>query len=133
MDIQLTIFEKACCEATWRAATERGDLQAPLHVDTRRPDARRELALLVQHLPTYVLTSVTLREINAYGRLPGGYAARWETSCLKPPYHVPLPPPGLRLEDMAARQQASGTTLTSATIEDDVTDDDSTTQVPQGR
>ncbi|RYF12125.1 MAG: hypothetical protein EOO40_01935 [Deltaproteobacteria bacterium] len=114
MDGHLNIFEKACCEAVWRAATQRGQQGAPLYVDPTVAEARLQLARLVQGLPHDIMSAITLREVTQYGQLAGGYSARWDTTAInrsltaprragKPATCPAAPPP------MCAHRRASST------------------------
>lgn len=91
MDTEMSIYQKATCEALWRRACEEGLSRSPIYVDTQSPSGKRDLARIVMSLPSDMLIRSTIAEIDAGGPLETGFTIRWAAKYLGPTYRDPSP------------------------------------------
>lgn len=76
---ELTVVQKAACEAIWRALQERNVDRTGLMLQRGMQDTllRSKIQDFVQASPASILPRIVLPEITNYGALPGGYTVRW--------------------------------------------------------
>lgn len=75
----LSILQKAACEACWRGLQERDCDLTGQFLSKNTPDeiARARIVSYVTFLPLSVLPNLVLPEVTKFGGLRGGYASRW--------------------------------------------------------
>lgn len=92
---EMTLAQKAACEALWRAWAENQEDVPGFAVPRDAPQPRRAVAGAVQAQPSRVLMEVVLPEVLKRGPLAAGYVHRWSAAALgRDPTEGLARPPG---------------------------------------